>query len=77
MSSFSSALRLMMTGGPLASTHLSMSFNSMLMPSIKIGVEPLSWMREVKCLITLLKGSYSPSSGAINFSLTEAIYVSY
>lgn len=31
----------------------------------------------LKCASTFLNGTYSPSSGPINFSLTEAKYVSY
>lgn len=46
-------------------------------PSIRMGVSPLSLTRVAKWAMIFLKGSYSPSSGAINFSLIEAIYGSY
>ena len=59
-------------GGPLVLTQLSISFQSMLKPSIRIGVSPLAVMRELKCLMILWKGNSYPSYGAINFSFTDA-----
>jgi hypothetical protein len=50
-----------------------MSFQSILKPSIRIGVSPLAKMRELKCLMILWKGSSSPSSGAMSFSLMDAM----
>lgn len=77
INSFSSTLRLMTVGGPTCFTQLSTSLASRLSPSIRMGVSPLSLTRVEKWAIILRKGSYSPSSGAINFSLIEATYGSY
>lgn len=67
----------MTEGGPICFIHSSSSLLSKTKPSMTYVWLEFWLSNDLKWANIFLKGSYYPSSGAINFSFTEAIYGSY